>query len=331
MKLIARGCRLLPFMVTVLILGLTPFSVNPNGARAAPFPTTKTLILYDAASGDIPNAPLLGFLDFPQNTAILSYTDGTTVLDTTAAGSDTYAGWVATAAASPGFPILDRTTGFQVNFTIQIEDETHSSDHRAGFSFIVLGQDGQGIELGFWEDQIWAQADERTGGLFTRAENAPFSASAGLTEYQVTVAGDSYALTANGETILTGPLREYSAFTGFPDPYETPNFIFLGDNTTRAQTRVRLRFVSVLGSEPGAASPTSTLSPTPPGTEPSMPLPGTPTSIPSPVPAETARELCPSGWFILIVMAAPFVTRKYRMSTASSLAAQAAKWQDPVD
>lgn len=300
-------------MVVVLILGLTPFTVNPFGTRAAPFPTPTTLILYDAASGDIPSAPLLGFLDFPQNTASLSYTDGTTILDTTAAGSDTYAGWVATAAASPGFPILDRAAGFQVNFTVQVEDETHSSDQRAGFSFIVLGQDGQGIELGFWEDQIWAQADDRTGGLFTRAEGVPFPVSAGLTGYQVTVAGDSYALTVDGETILSGPLREYSAFTGFPDPYETPNFLFLGDNTTRAQARVRLRFVSVLGSEPVAVSPTATISTTPPVTEPSMPLPGTPTSMPSPVPAGTARELCPSGWVYLIVLAAAaFVTRKYR-------------------
>jgi hypothetical protein len=300
-------------MVAVLILGLTPFSINSDGARAAPFLTTKTLILYDAASGDIPTAPLLGFLDFPQTTASLSYTDGTTVLDTTAAGSVTYAGWVATAAASPGFPILDRTAGFQVNFTVQVEDETHSSDHRAGFSFIILGQDGQGIELGFWEDQIWAQADERTGGLFTRAEGVPFPVFAGLTEYQVTVAGDSYALTANGETILTGPLREYSAFTGFPDPYETPNFLFLGDNTTRAQARVRLRFVSVLGSEPVAASPTAAISTTPPGTEPSIAMPDTPTSIPSPTPAGSASELCSSGWVFLIVIAtSAVVKRRYR-------------------
>lgn len=300
-------------MAAVLILGLAPFSVNPFGARAAPAVTTKMLILYDADSGEIPSAPLLGFLDFPQNTASVSYIEGTTALDTTAGGSDTYAGWVATAAASPGFPILDRTAGFQVNFTVQVEDEAHSSDHRAGFSFIVLGQDGQGIELGFWEDQIWAQADERTGGLFLRAEGVPFPVSAGLTEYQVTVAGDSYSLTVNGETILTGPLREYSAFTGFPDPYETPNFLFLGDNSSRAQARVRLRFVSVLGSEPVAASPTATISTTLPAIEPSMPPPGTPTSMPLPTPAGTARELCPSGWFILIVMAAvPFVTRKYR-------------------
>jgi hypothetical protein len=311
--LTARRRGLLPFIIAVLILGLTPFSLDQKGASAAPVLTTKTLILYDAASGAIPSAPLMGFLDFPQNTASLSYTDGTTVLDTTAAGSDTYAGWVATAAASQGFPILDRTAGFQVNFTVQVEDETHSSDHRAGFSFIVLGQDGKGIELGFWEDQIWAQADERTGGLFTRAEGVPFPVSAGLTEYQVTVAGDSYTLTAKGETILIGPLREYSGFSGFPDPYETPNFLFLGDNTTSAQARFRLSFVSILGTEPVAASPTATTSTTPAGTEPSIPPPGTPTSMPSPTPAGTARELCPSGWVFLIVMgAAPFVTRKYR-------------------
>ena len=310
----ARWRRLLHFMVAVLMLGLALLSVNPNGARAAPFPTTKTLILYDAASGDIPTAPLMGFLDFPQNTASLSYTDGSTVLDTTAAGSDTYAGWVATAAASPGFPILDRTAGFQVNFTVQVEDETHTSDHRAGFSFIVLSKDGRGIELGFWEDQIWAQADEQTGGLFTRAEGVPFPVSSGLTEYQVTVMGDAYTLAANGETILTGPLREYSAFSGFPDPYETPNFLFLGDNTTSAQARIRLRFVSVLGTESVAVSPTATIPTTPPGTEPSMPMPETPTSIPSATPAGTARELCPSGWIFLIVMvAAALVTRKFRI------------------
>ena len=114
----ARWRRLLHFMVAVLILGQTLFSINRNGVRAAPILTPKTLILYDAASGAIPTAPLMGFLDFPQNTASLSYTDGSTVLDTTAAGSDTYAGWVATAAAAPGFPILDRTAGFQVYFTV---------------------------------------------------------------------------------------------------------------------------------------------------------------------------------------------------------------------
>lgn len=296
------------------MLGLALFSVNRSGVHAAPVLTPKTLILYDAASGAIPSAPLMGFLDFPQNTASLSYTDGSTVLDTTAAGSDTYAGWVATAAASPGFPILDRAAGFQVNFTVQVEDETHSSGHRAGFSFIVLSQDGRGIELGFWEDQIWAQADDRTGGLFTRAEDVSFPASADFTEYQVTVMGDAYTLAANGETVLTGPLREYSAFSGFPDPYETPNFLFLGDNTTRAQARVRLRFVSILGSEPVAASPTATISTTPPGTEPSMPLPGVPTPAPSPTPAGTVTELCPSGWIFLIVMVATgYTARKFRI------------------
>ena len=296
------------------MLGLALFSVNRSGFHAAPVLTPKTLILYDAASGAIPSAPLMGFLDFPQNTASLSYTDGSTVLDTTAAGSDTYAGWVATAAASPGFPILDRAAGFQVNFTVQVEDETHSSGHRAGFSFIVLSQDGRGIELGFWEDQIWAQADERTGGLFSRAEGVPFPGSSDFTEYQVTVMGDAYTLAANGETVLTGPLREYSAFSGFPDPYETPNFLFLGDNTTRAQARVRLRFVSILGSEPVAASPTATISTTPPGPEPSMPLPGVPTPAPSPTPAGTVSELCPSGWIFLIVMVATgYTARKFRI------------------
>ena len=114
--------------------------------------------------------------------------------------------------------------------------------------------------------------------------------------------GDTYTLTANAEPLLTGPLRDYSAFAGFPDPYETPNFLFLGDNTTSAQARVRLRFVSVTGTEPVVPANTGEIS-VPTASSTPQPQPSA-TPLPSPNPV---FELCPSGWLVGIVALASII------------------------
>lgn len=54
----------------------------------------------------------------------------------------------------------------------RLAQETHNRPERAGFSVILLGADRRGIELGFWRDQVFAQADQP---LFTRGENVPAS------------------------------------------------------------------------------------------------------------------------------------------------------------
>jgi hypothetical protein len=306
--------RFLPALAALLILGPASYSVNLQGAGAASLLTPRTLILYDAASGTLPSAPLMGFLGLPQDAVLLTYTDGAADLDTTLAGNDTYAGWVATGAASLEFPTLDRAAGFQVNFTVQVENESHARDSRAGFSVILLSQDAKGIELAFWQDRIWAQGDDATGGLFSHGEGAAFDTVSGPVEYQLTIAGDTYTLTANGETILSGPIRDYGAFNGFPDPYETPNFLFLGDNTTSAQGRIRLSFVSVTGTDPvlQAAGSTSTATETPLPTASSTSLPS-PTSVPSPTPTEMPSGLCPSGWiFLIVVLSATWIRKNTR-------------------
>lgn len=266
---------------------------------------SKTLVLYDAASGTIPDTSLLSFTDFPPGTASPAYIDGVTVLDTTTAGSDTYAGWVASAATTPGFPLLDLTTGLQVNFHLQIESESHANSNRAGFNVIVLSQEAKGIEIAFWRDQIWVQSDELTGGLFRHGEGVAFATTAAMTEYQVSITGDTYTLAADGAAILTGPVRDYSAFDGFPDPYETPNFLFLGDNTTSAQARARLGFVSVTGTEIQTPTtiPTITYTSSPMPQSSSTPIPSA-TPVPPATPPPPAPALCPSGW-ILISLALP--------------------------
>ena len=289
-------------LLLFLILGSALASLGLQETIAAPWVNEKTLVLYDAASGAIPEAPLMGFTDFPPGVALPTFVEGVSVIDTTIAGSDTYAGWVSSGSATPGFPTLDRSTGFQVNFNLQLESESHSSNHRAGFSVIILANDAKGVELGFWQNEIWAQSDDLTGGLFRHAEGAVFATNAGLTDYQVTMIGDTYTLAANGLPILTGPLRDYSAFDGFPDPYETPSFLFIGDDTTSAQARVRLSFVSVTGTEQStptaAATITSISSPLPTVTD--TPPPSA-TPIPSPTPVEKVVGLCPSGWMVFVV------------------------------
>ena len=88
-------------------------------------------------------------------------TNGVALLDTSLAHS-TQAGW--SQVLGPG---LDRAKGFALLFSAQLDAETHKNTNRAGFSVILLADDKQGIELGFWTDTIFAQSD---APLFTRAE-----------------------------------------------------------------------------------------------------------------------------------------------------------------
>jgi hypothetical protein len=283
----------------MLILGSTLHTLNITNVRADTPAGQKTLVLYDAASGAIPSEMLMDFTDFPPGAASLTYSDGAALLDTSPSGSDTFAGWVAGQAVTPEFPILDRRAGFHVDFNLQVESEVHTKNNRAGFSVIILDQDAQGIELAFWEDEVWAQNDDQTGGLFTHGEEAAIPTT-GSAEYQVDITGDTYTLTANGKSMLSGPVRDYSKFDGFPDPYETPNFLFWGDDTTTAAARVKLRFASVTGTEPVPIAVTgiskSNLQPIDIFT----PVPSATLSpLPTPTPAGKAFEICSSGGMIL--------------------------------
>ncbi|WP_414753198.1 putative Ig domain-containing protein [Anabaena sp. CCY 9910] len=172
------------------------------------------------------------------------------------------------------FPVLDPVKGFTISFDVKINSETHTSDDngdgiqdRAGFSVIVVTSDKtKAIELGFWMDEIWAQT---ASPLFTHSttERAFRNTTTEVTRYNLVVENNTYKLFATGLStpILSGNLRDYTAFnhtTAAPspinslpfDPYETPNFLFLGDNTSSArassdltrvelQTNTRVRFV----------------------------------------------------------------------------------------
>ncbi|MFT3894995.1 MAG: hypothetical protein QM730_25500 [Anaerolineales bacterium] len=299
--------KLIVWAAILLGLFVPVFSVGAGSPSPFPIAAPKSLVLYDASSGTLPDSSLMSFADFPFGNISPTYAGDAAILDTTVSGNDSFAGWVSSIATTVGFPVLDRAEGIQVNFTVQVESETHTRETRSGFSMIVLDKDKKGIELSFGENEIWAKSDDNTGGLFYRGEDTTF-ATIDMTAYQVILMGDTYSLTANGQPILSGPLRDYTAFDGFPDPYETPNFLFFGDNTTAAQARIRLLYISITGSEP--VTPTNTGINIPP-TVAFTPMPqASSTTIPTSAPTQPVVNLCPSGWLTGVVMAAGVMLSK---------------------
>ncbi|HNB53182.1 MAG TPA: hypothetical protein PK530_14625, partial [Anaerolineales bacterium] len=156
----------LPVFVVIILLYVLAHSMIAPPPPAAPNAGDYTLLLYDAASGTVPQAPYMNFLSLPPGVVNPIFQSGATLLDTTANNS-VYAGWVSEGTTTPDFPDLNRADGFKVDLSLQISQELHSNNNRAGFSLIVLSDDKKGIELAFWENEIWAQNDTATGGLFT--------------------------------------------------------------------------------------------------------------------------------------------------------------------
>jgi hypothetical protein len=222
---------------------------------AAPAGAT-TEILYDGALGSTPDAQGWVYASFPLTgaKATQSVEGASTILDTTPEMRD-MAGYFYT---RPPEQALDRGIGFRLVFNLRIAEERHVSPNRAGFSLIVLASDLKGVELAFWEDQVWAQSDRP---LFTRGEaSRPFNTWAGLVSYTLAIHGDTYTLSADGKPILSGPLKDYSSFRTppFDFVYRQPNFIFFGDNTGSAAARVAIGSISLETSATGSLPPETT-------------------------------------------------------------------------
>lgn len=218
-----------------------------------------TIVLYDGSLGGTPDTQgyfEYGTQPFPPSSGTQIFSNGVTILDTSATALD-YAGY----AVSPTLmPVLKRTSGFTLNFTVRVATEAHAGSDkdgdgtadRAGFSVILLGDDARGVELGFWEGEVWAQEDDDAeppdGNLFTHAEGTAFDTTADLTNYALSILSDTYTLSSEGSPILSGPVRDYSGFVpppGIPNPYAVPNALFLGDDTPSALAKIELASVSL--------------------------------------------------------------------------------------
>jgi hypothetical protein len=203
------------------------------------------LILYDGALNTTPDQQGWAYLTSPLfgAEATQSASGGRTTLDTTPDAAEMAGYFLGGPFGSPALaPVLDRLSGFSLSFDARLDAESHASGDRAGFSVIVLSSDRLGIELGFWSDEVWAQADDP---LFAHGEGAALDTTRALARYELRVLGTAYTLSADGVPLLSGALRDYTAFAGFPDPYEIPNLLFLGDNTSSASARVEIARVSV--------------------------------------------------------------------------------------
>lgn len=179
--------------------------------------------------------------------ATTSVSGGATVTDTTPQSTDR-AGWNIGRQTYGAFPVLDRTTGYTITIDLDLGSESHSNADRAGLSWLTIGSDGFGVELGIWSDSIWAQA---SSPLFTRAENAAVDPTVRNT-YTLSVHGSNYTLSNSGGTILTGALRNYGTAGGPLIPYVLGrNYLFLGDNTSQAAAEFSIYSVAVAVPEPG--------------------------------------------------------------------------------
>lgn len=216
--------------------------------------------LYNGSGGTLPAAQGWSYFTNPLFGAASTQTmSGSGVLLDTFANAAEQAGYfsrnpIFQNIQHPLMPLLDRGFGFFADMRAQILHEQHAvrddngdgKDDRAGFSVILLSQDHWGIEIGFWENQLWAYEGDAQGPLnrFTHAESAQFDTTQ-LTDYRFQVLGNQYLVYGNNQLILQGAVRNYQFFSGSPDVYELPSFMFWGDDTSSARSQVRVERVAV--------------------------------------------------------------------------------------
>jgi hypothetical protein len=214
---------------------------------------SQAIVLYDGSQNNFPeDQPWLTY--FP-NVAVPTKTaaGGKTTLDTGAMA--TQVGWwnrnplAGFTQKNAAFPTLDRSAGFSLGFDLKTISESHDAGNdRAGFSVILLASDHLGIEVGFWQNTIFGQ-EISAGPVIAPLESHSFDTTA-QTHYDLKIQGSSYELDANGLSILTGPLRDYSPYLSIP--YSLGKYVFLGDDTTSATGKFELASVTLVP-EPGLA------------------------------------------------------------------------------
>lgn len=197
------------------------------------FNSHAELVMYDGTAGTLPASQGWFYLTNPfiGASAAQSVIDGAVQLNTTAVTGDS-AGYFS--SLHPARTNLDTSAGFRVTFSARLLNENHVTGDRSGFSVIVIASDLTAIEIGFWTNEIWVQND---APLFTHGESVAFDTTSGTNRYEVEFAGGKYVVRANGLDVLSGPLRNYSSFGA---PYNSPNFLFFGDDTSSASALVRV-------------------------------------------------------------------------------------------
>jgi hypothetical protein len=252
------------------------FALVILGCAALQAEAATTTVLYDGSAAGTPQTQ--GWLTYAAafGNATSTTAGGKTVLDTTpgaainpalanaeAAGYSNY--FANSTLVNGAFPTLDPAVGFTLSFDMKLDTEVHATNDRAGFDVLLLGSDNKGIELGFWSSpaEVWAQ-EGGTTNLFTHAESSsgfdptvPLHNGDSFNQYNLAIQGGVYTLTADGTTVLTGSVRDYSAAPNdlAHAAYHLNNFVFLGDDTTSARGAAEFDQISITVPEPGLLWP----------------------------------------------------------------------------
>ena len=148
---------------------------------------------------------------------------------------------MADAATQHGFmrfsPVaLDTATGFQFTFSLRVDADSISSPNRGGFSLIVVGHDpSKALELVFRQNEVFSY-DYVAGDPDRFVHGAGVAYTAGTPINGVlTVANNAWTLNLQGQNVLGGSLVDYRAQG---NPYTLPDFLFFGDDTSRAAANV---------------------------------------------------------------------------------------------
>ncbi len=186
-------------------------------------------MLYDASSNVAPDASPWGWTYGAAGVLTHPVTapsgNGYVTLSTGSINANSV-GW---AKSSP--IILDPTKGFNTTWNVQLVSESHASDNlRAGLSFFALGSDKKGVEIGFWQDRIFAYNDNQA---FSPGESYSMDTMAAMHTYSLNVTGTTYKLLIDGVDRLDGSTRNYAAVRA---QYNVANALWFGDDTSRAQS-----------------------------------------------------------------------------------------------
>jgi hypothetical protein len=142
---------------------------------------------------------------------------------------------------------LNAASGYDLSFRLQIATESHTSTNRGGFSFIVIGSNtAQSLELTFWTNDVWAYT---YNSGFVHGPDFALDTTV-VHDYTLQVLNTNFTLFVDGTAVLSGPLQDYLAPTA---PYQDPNTIIFGDDTTEASADVHLfnvKFITNVIPEP---------------------------------------------------------------------------------
>jgi hypothetical protein len=237
--------------------------------------TAATIVLYDGAtfSGTPNTAPgsYLTFNSFDLSNPLATpgtqtASGGKTTLNT-ASPESLYGGYsnynLSNRLANQAFPILDSNAGYTLSFTFKINSQTNTGDNgssRAGFSVTALDSNKKGIEIGFRNDDIFAQRSDFSGVDIAEQKTSFGSTLANFSTYDLKVLGNSYTLSNGGNNLFSGLLRSYTISSNpLTAVYGNPNFLFFGDNTTSAGASVDIQNITLTTNSTAVPEPSEAI------------------------------------------------------------------------